>query len=196
MQKDIVKLLSQLLFRQARRGKAPKTWIGFLFLAVLAIVMTRFAPDYFPASQQQTVSSSSQEQEWGEVRVKRCVDGDTLLLEGGVRVRFIGANTPETKKPNWPIEPFGPEASAFTQRTIENAGNRVRLEADGDRFDRYGRQLALVYVGDTLLNEELIRQGLARAETQYRYSSEMKAKFQAAEYEAQKAQRGIWSVQP
>ena len=194
MQKDFVKLLSQLFFRQARRGKSPKSWIGFLLLAVLAIVMTRFAPDYFPT--QQTNSNSSQEQKWGEVRVERCVDGDTLLLEGGVRVRFIGANTPETKKPNWPIEPFGPEAAAFTQKTIEDAGNLVRIEADGDQTDRYGRQLALVYVGDTLLNEELIRQGLAHAETQYRYSNTMKARFSAAENEAKKAGRGIWSLSP
>ena len=194
MQKDLVKLLSQLFFRQARRGKSPKSWIGFLLLAVLAIVMTRFAPDYFPA--QQTNSGGSQEQQWGEVRVERCVDGDTLLLEGGVRVRFIGANTPETKKPDWPVEPFGPEAAAFTQETIANAKNHVRLETDGDKTDRYGRQLALVYVGDTLLNEELIRQGLARAETQYRYSNAMKTRFRAAEDEAQKAGRGIWSLKP
>ena len=186
MQKEILQLTRQLFFKRTRRGKVPQGWIGLLLLVVLGILLL-----LVPSEE----NSSSPDQQWGEVRVKRCVDGDTIILEGGTRVRLIGADTPETVKPNWHVEPFGPEASEFTQKAIEAAGNKVRLEPDGDRTDRYKRQLAMVYVDSVLLNEELIRQGLAVAQTQYRYSQEMKTRFKAAEEEAKKAKRGLWSLE-
>ena len=192
MQKEILRLIRQLFFRQTRRGKAPQAWIGILLLAVFGLVLLWYAPEERTSPNKPAVSSS--EPKWGEVRVERCVDGDTIVIEGGIRVRFIGADTPETVKPNWPVEPFGPEASEFTKKAIEAAGNRVRLEQDGDQTDRYGRQLAMVYVDGVLLNETLIREGLAVAQLQYRYSKEMKARFKAAEDDAKKAKRGIWSL--
>jgi micrococcal nuclease len=125
-------------------------------------------------------------------RVLRVVDGDTFVLAGSKeRVRLIGANTPETVKPDWPVEPWGPEASQFTKKFL--AGGEVRLEFDGDPRDKYGRLLAYVWVGNRMLNEELLRAGLARAEMQYRYSKEMKSRFRRAEAEARNSRRGIWS---
>jgi len=127
----------------------------------------------------------------GVHHVQRAVDGDTLILSGGARVRLIGVDTPETVKPNTPVEPFGPEASQFTKNFV--AGAEVRLEFDGDRRDKYGRYLAYVWVGDRMLNEELLLAGLAVAETQYRYSAAMKDRFRRAQAQAQAARRGIWS---
>lgn len=132
----------------------------------------------------------------GIYEVERCVDGDTIVLPGKIYVRLIGADTPETVKPNSPVEPFGPEASQYTKERIAQAGNRVKITFDGDPVDRYGRVLAMVWLDDLLLNEDLIRQGLARAQTQYNYSREMKTRFQRAEDEAKSAQRGIWSLSP
>jgi micrococcal nuclease len=123
--------------------------------------------------------------------VERVVDGDTLLLVNGARIRLIGADTPETVKPDWPVEPWGPEATEFTRRFVEHAP--VRLQFDGPRRDKYDRVLAHVWVGDRMLGEELIRAGLARAETSYTYSAAAKARFIAAEAEAKAAGRGIWS---
>jgi hypothetical protein len=60
--------------------------------------------------------------------VQRVVDGDTLVLGTGERVRLIGVDTPETKHPNKPVEYFGKKASAFTKRMAE--GKRIRLEYD------------------------------------------------------------------
>src|SRR5580658_9675317 len=54
----------------------------------------------------------------GEHRVERVVDGDTLLIAPHERLRLIGVNAPETVKPDWPIEPWGPEASAFTKHFV------------------------------------------------------------------------------
>jgi micrococcal nuclease len=124
-------------------------------------------------------------------RVERVVDGDTLVLVGGQRVRLIGADTPETVHPHQPVEPWGPEATQFTRDFV--ADGEVRLQFDGPREDKYGRNLAHVWVGDRLLEEELIRAGLATAETGYTYSSAMKDRLLRAQSEAQAAGRGIWS---
>jgi micrococcal nuclease len=125
-------------------------------------------------------------------QVLRAVDGDTLLLADHTRVRLLGVDTPETKRPDWPVEPFGPEAHEFTRAHVE--GRAVRLEFDAERHDKYDRLLAYVYLDDWLLNEELIRAGLGRAITNHPYSEAMKRRFRAAEHEAKEAQRGIWST--
>jgi len=128
----------------------------------------------------------------GEYRVERVIDGDTLLLANRARVRLIGVDTPETVDPNRPPEPFGHEAAEFTRRAVE--GKVVRLEFDRERKDRYERFLAYVYVGDLLVNEELIRAGLSKAETRFHYRDAMKRRFLKAEEEARRERRGIWSL--
>ena len=122
--------------------------------------------------------------------VRRVVDGDTLLLANGARVRLIGVDAPETVKPDWPVEPWGPEASEFTRRFV--AAGEVRLQFDRERLDRFDRFLAYVWVGDRMLNEELLREGLARFERGFRYSQTMKRRFGQAEEEAKIERRGIW----
>lgn len=128
----------------------------------------------------------------GSYRVARVVDGDTLLLANGARVRLIGADTPETVKPGEPVQPWGPEATKFTKEFV--AAGTVRLQLDRERIDRFGRFLAYVWVDDRMLNEELIRAGLARARLEFRYSSVMKTRFRRAQQEAKAAGRGIWSL--
>jgi len=127
----------------------------------------------------------------GVYQVERVVDGDTLVLANQERVRLIGADTPETVRPGQPAEPWGREATEFTRRFV--AGGQVRLEFDGRRKDKYDRYLAHVWVGDRMLEEELIRAGLATAETRYPYSAASKTRFVTAQSEAQAAGRGIWS---
>ncbi len=91
-------------------------------------------------------------------RVKRVVDGDTLLLTNGEYVRLIGVDTPETKHPQKPVEYIGKEAYLFTQRMVE--GKEVRIEYDQTRRDRYGSLLSYVYLMDgTFLNAEIMKQG-------------------------------------
>jgi len=89
------------------------------------------------------------------------------------------------------VEPWGPEASQFTKQFLLTG--RVRLQLDKEREDRYRRTLAYVWVGDRMLNEELIRSGLGRAQTQYNFSQSMKRRFEKAEREAKEHRRGIWS---
>jgi micrococcal nuclease len=123
--------------------------------------------------------------------VVRVVDGDTIVLAGGERVRLIGVNTPETKHPEKAVERFGREATTFSRRLL--AGERVRLEFDQERRDRYGRTLAYVYLEDgRLANEEIIRQGYGHAVTAHPFAEAMKERFRAAEREAREAGRGLW----
>ena len=131
--------------------------------------------------------------EEGVHQVQRAVDGDTILLASGARVRLQGINAPESVKPESPVEAWGPEASQFTKDFIERANHRVRLTFSLERKDRYDRFLAFVWNGDVMLNEELVRAGLAQARLDYRYSGTMKQRLARAQDEARRAGRGIWS---
>jgi micrococcal nuclease len=128
----------------------------------------------------------------GTYVVKRVVDGDTLLLPDEVRVRLIGVDTPETVRPEYPVEPFGPEAAEFTRDFL--AGGKAKLTFDREREDRFGRKLAYVWVDGRLLNEEILRAGLGRWERGFDYAGDMKSRFRKAEREAQTEHLGIWSL--
>jgi micrococcal nuclease len=173
-------------FRPLRLPRRP--WQAFLFVALLTALaaLQQWRPQCFRPADPPAI-------EPGLYRVARVVDGDTLLLaDPRERVRLIGADTPETVKPNWPVEPWGPEASQFTKQFL--ASGQLRLEFDGPPRDKYGRILAYVWVGQQMLNEELLRAGLARAELQYPYSAAMKDRFRRAQAEARADRRGIWSA--
>jgi micrococcal nuclease len=131
--------------------------------------------------------------EEGFHEVRRIVDGDTLVLTSNARVRLQGINTPETVQEFHPVEAWGPEAKTFTTEFVERAGRRLRLTFSLERKDRYDRFLAFVWNGDLMLNEELVRAGLAEARLDYRYSGTMKRRLARAQDEARTARRGIWS---
>jgi len=164
-----------------RRVRPPRIGVAVLIL-VMAVLLSRYAID----RPQRDAAPSSLD----PARVERVVDGDTLLLADRTRVRLIGVDTPETVKPDTPPEPWGAEASQFTREFI--AAGSVRLEFDEERLDQHGRTLAYVWVGDQMLNEELLRAGLARAEFHFRYDPKKKDRFRAAQKEAKQAQRGLW----
>ena len=123
--------------------------------------------------------------------VARAIDGDTLELRGGARVRLIGVDTPEMELDGNAPEPWCDEARAFTDKQVN--GRAVSLTFDRERIDPYGRVLAYVSVDDRLLNEELIAVGLGRAVREYSYSGTMQRRFDLAEASAREAGLGIWS---
>ena len=176
-----------------RRSLLPARWLPYRRRRELAFLLVLAALVLLRLLQQDSSSVSPEALEEGTYRVERVVDGDTLLLTNGARIRLQGVDTPETVKPNHPVEPFGPEATEFTRQFIAQGNGSVRLQFDRERVDKYGRFLAYVWVGDRMLNEELVRAGLATAELEYRYSSTMKTRFRRAEKEAEDAARGIWS---
>jgi micrococcal nuclease len=129
-----------------------------------------------------------------DYRVLRVIDGDTVLLADQTRVRLIGINAPELERDGRPAEAWSQESKDWLRRQLED--ETVRLEFDIERFDQYDRTLAYVYLGETLINEEVIRQGFSRAETRYPFSDRMKRKFRRAEELARADRRGIWENEP
>lgn len=129
----------------------------------------------------------------GSVKVTRIIDGDTIEIEGGERVRYIGIDTPETVDPRKPVQCFGVEASKKNKELIE--GQMVRLEKDITDRDKYNRLLRYVWVGDTFVNLELVKQGFAQS---YSYPPDIKYQDQivAAQQQAREVKRGLWGACP
>jgi len=160
-----------------------------LFLALLLVCNSAIAQTYTTDSELKLSIPFGKEYDYSKIKVSRVVDGDTLKLENGERVRLIGVDTPETVRPNKPVEYFGKEASAFTKRLCE--GKTVRLEFDQTKRDKYDRLLAYIYLEDgTFVNAEIIKQGYGFAYTKFpfKYMKE----FRKYEREARENKRGLW----
>jgi micrococcal nuclease len=132
----------------------------------------------------------------GLYSVDHYIDGDTIAVDmnGSVEdIRFIGIDTPETHKPNTPVQCYGPAAAAHTQAIISQAGGKVRLASDSlstDR-DRYGRLLRYVYLPDgTNVNEVNVMLGYAFYYPYFPFSKS--TQFAADERQAQDSKRGLW----
>lgn len=137
----------------------------------------------------------------GLATVTHVVDGDTIDVRIGgrdERVRLIGIDTPETKKPNSPVECFGPEASAFTTQLLP-VGTAVRIERDVVGRDDYGRLLGYVHLVDgatdtaTFVNREVVRQGFAQPLT-IEPNSTYAMEFAAAARAAEADDLGMWAA--
>ena len=127
-------------------------------------------------------------------RVVRVIDGDTIEARFGGRdedVRLIGVDTPETVKPDTPVQCFGERASHFTKRRL--TGRRVRLVFGVERRDIYGRLLAYVYLGPRLFNASLARRGLARPLT-IPPNDRFAPRFERLAVAAARAGRGLWGA--
>lgn len=153
--------------------------VGF-FLGFLTIRQPQ--PPQHPEYPQQSIVSAPRE---GIYRVDRVLDGDTIELTGGEKVRYHGIDAPESGK-KWSTQ-----AQEMNRGLVERKS--VRIELDRVTRDPYGRILAYVWVGDTLVNEALIREGFARyfavkgeAVPKYR------ERFLSAEAEAKQGHRGLW----
>lgn len=90
----------------------------------------------------------------------RCVDGDTFAY-GDRKIRLLAVDTPESVKPNHPVEPYGEEASEYTCQLLKNADNIEFKKDKGNEVDKYGRDLAWVYLDGELLQKLLIENGYA-----------------------------------
>ena len=129
-----------------------------------------------------------------EGTVVRIVDGDTIhvrLADRVEKVRYIGVNTPELHHPTRGEEPGGRQARDVNRGLVE--GQRVRLEVDVRSRDRYGRLLAYVWVGDVMINAELVRLGFAQVMT-VPPNVRHQALFVKLQRDARAARRGLWAT--
>jgi micrococcal nuclease len=120
------------------------------------------------------------------VRVTEVIDGDTIIIEGGYHIRYIGIDTPEVRPQ---VEAFGQEAWQANRDLVE--GKTIRLERDVSETDKYGRLLRYVWVDGTMVNAELVRQGLAEAKA-YPPDTKYQSYLEQVEAEAKLAGRGMW----
>lgn len=127
--------------------------------------------------------------------VVRVIDGDTFIAntEGRKqRIRLLLVDTPETVHPNKPVQPFGKEASDFSKKTLKD--QKVQLEFDKKKRDRYGRLLAYVYLKDgTSFNQTLLVKGFARV-TVFPPNEKHKKEYKEAEKKAKQKHRGLWGI--
>lgn len=128
--------------------------------------------------------------------VEHVVDGDTVDLTfatGVERVRLLGIDTPETVKPNTPVQCFGPEASARTKALLA-PGASVRVARDAEARDRYGRLLLYVYrsADGMFVNRALVAGGYARI-LSIAPNTAHASELSAAATTARRTGRGLWS---
>lgn len=129
----------------------------------------------------------------GSYAVSQFVDGDTIRvnMNGTTEtIRFIGMDTPETHKPNTPVQCYGPDAAAYTKSRI--GAQRVRLVSDSltTNRDRYDRLLRYILLEDgTNLNKELVSKGYAFA---YSFPFSKSDEFFTAMDQAKAAKAGLW----
>ena len=167
------------LFRGQR-----SSWGSFVLLLAAALVLLR---PWEELGREEAPASA-----WAYV--SRVVDGDTVevQLDGEEEdVRYIGVDTPETVKPDTPVQCFGPQASDFNHRLVEH--RRVRLVFGAERRDVYGRLLAYVYLDGRFVNAELVRRGLARTLT-IPPNDRFAGRLKRLEIAAARAGRGLWGA--
>lgn len=129
------------------------------------------------------------------VLVQYVLDGDTIELHDGWRVRLLGVDTPELGSGDDPAE-AGAEASRdWLQERIE--GETVDLRYGPERLDRYGRTLAWVYLVDGgLINRMMLQEGQARLVTRYGLPGDLSEDLHRAAAQARAMKRGIWQTRP
>jgi len=181
--------------------------IILLLLGLLALTGYLFSGDLDPRFH------SKEEVKWqipfgrsfnyDDILVTRVVDGDTLVLENNERVRLIGIDTPEIHESNKlerdvqrsgqdaaTIKSLGRRAYEFTKKLVE--GKKVRLEFDVERYDKYKRILAYVYLEDgTFVNAKIIEEGYASLMT-YPPNVKYADLFSKLYRQARENQRGLW----
>lgn len=171
-----------------RKHKRLAGLIAAVFVVILTAVGQQLG--WFEQPTQQI-----EQQNPGLYSVARFVDGDTIVVDMNGKnetVRMIGVDTPETHKPNTPVQCYGPAASAYTKNLIGT--QKVRLEADptNQNRDRYNRLLRYVYLPDgKLVEEELIQNGYGFAYTSFPFTK--KQTFVDLEKQAKDANKGLWA---
>ena len=181
----------------------------FLFILALSFLLSGCNSQelgsgmYYSSEQAKFVMPFGKNYDYSDILVRRVIDGDTLELEDGERVRLIGIDTPEmhespklhrdsqrTKENISTIQKLGAESCEFTRDLVE--GKRVSLEFDVEKRDRYDRLLAYVYLKDkTFVNAQIVKEGYANLMT-YPPNVKYADLFRKLYQEARENKRGLW----
>lgn len=171
------------------KSKVTAPWLIALGFALLFIASVFYKQDTLPQTTPPTPLpttnvSPGPNESLQIVQVTKIIDGDTIVVSGEKRIRYIGIDTPE------PGECFGQEASKANSNLV--LGKEISLETDVQLLDKYGRTLAYVWLDNTLVNETLVRQGYAKAAT-YPPNVKYQNIFLKAEQKAREEGLGLWA---
>jgi len=178
-------------YKQINTPKPKSLW-RLLFVIALFLVAVPFVT---PAIKEKIseVKQTGVEylaDEEGYFKVSRIIDGDTVELFGGIKVRYIGIDTPEKDTDYTQYECYSKEASEENKKLLKDM--RVKLVADEEGEDQYGRLLRYVYLSDgTFVNLELVENGFATVMS-IPPNLKFKDEFETAEKEAIKEKKGMW----
>jgi micrococcal nuclease len=182
---------------------AGMTAIGFITIATNPDIQKSIGLDQAQSStktsskkkKSTTINKTSEGIE--TAKIQRVVDGDTIELDDGRKVRLLNMDTPETVKPSTPVQCYGKEASDFSKKVLTD--KVVQLVSDKDPNDRYGRSLRMVYLQgkdtskvEESYNAELVRNGFARVKS-YSPNKTFEKPLLAIEEEARSKKIGVWS---
>jgi len=124
-----------------------------------------------------------------EYVVNKIINGDTVQLDTGEIVKYIGIETPELNLKEGGSEFFAKQASRHNQKLV--LLKKVRLEFDKERKDKAGRTLAYVFVKNVFVNAELIKLGYARTNI-VSPNDKYKNMFLDYEKKAKQSEKGLW----
>ncbi|MFT4416422.1 thermonuclease family protein [Fredinandcohnia humi] len=174
-------------------------YLTMIFLTVSFVGCSTISSDERLNNQkEQIMQEDSTDYKRIEVGSVQSIDGDTItVIYNGNRekIRFLLVDSPETSHPRLGEQPFGTEAKEFTRKLVENS-QKIELEFDiGEKRDKYGRLLAYVYVDGKMIQEELLKNGLARVAYVYPPNTRYIDQFNDIQKVARKQGIGIWEVE-
>ena len=165
--------------------------ILFIFLIGLSLACNSEATPIPEVDLPQDLKTEKNRSDLVQYEVIRVIDGDTVELKNGERLRYNDIDTPETVHPSKPVECFGPEASAKNEELVE--GEIILVELGNPKKDRYGRILGYVYVDELFVNAELVRGGYAEVNSYGNPGSKID-ELMDIEKKAKLKSAGLWKV--
>lgn len=158
-----------------------------IFVRELPDGRVQYSDQAYPGSKQVSVDPG-----YSYYTVSKVFDGDTLLLQNGLKVRLLGINAPEVEGRHKPAEPGGDAAKTGLTEIL--AEEKIRLQPDLEKKDKYGRTLAHVFAHDGKhINLELVKRGLATVSI-YPPNLAYTDQLLLAQREAETAERGLWRL--
>lgn len=186
----------------SRRRKTILTVCFVVFLLVVVWLDRSFIRDNFkpqPKTAEQIQQNDFVKYHNKTFAVVKVVDGDTIDIDiseskyDHTRIRLWGIDTPETKNDKTGVMYFGPQASEFTKGFALQKQVTVYLDIGNKTRGKYGRLLAYVQLPDgRFLNEVLLKEGFAYADSRFRHS--FYNKYKNLEAIARKQKKGLWKA--
>ena len=193
-------------------SKTPNQSLWLLIIGSIIVLLILFLSDsgiqnnlaqtlqlanHSPKSQ---IKNTNSDEKVEKVQVNRVVDGDTVELMDGRKVRYLNVDTPETVKAGTSVKCFGPEASEFNKKLMTK-GRDVWMTSDKAKTDRYGRELRFMFLTENTsdmgqsVNATLVKMGFGQAKF-YSPNTTFKKDFEKWQFDAQQKPVGIWKSCP